>query len=397
MDLSFAMRQKLYFRIALGLICALYFILQHHHGRAEMADFRVYYDAASALKNGETVYGLAFGVSSGFYKYSPLAAAFFIPFTLLPYSIASSIFYCIIGLAVIWFSTTSMRLLGKDLPREKILLSAFFTTLFLADHIERELHLGNVNLLLLLACCLMRYFENRNSSYASGAVYAIVLLFKPHFLILTPILMIFGKFKTLATALIVIAVAMTLPAILCGWDKNFELHQQWWAAMKAHNIALYVSPNTIYGILHTAIPITLPGIAYIIFGLSIAATLILIAWKKSASLQHDKRFDIFFFIAIAAIPNLAHTDTEHFMWTWPLIAFLIHAYISSKGNFLHLGLLIIAFIPYTLNSPDIVGKELSYIFDEGGLLGLANLILLVLSSHYLLGTTSFKNYPTQVC
>ncbi len=384
----------LYFRIALGLICALYFILQHHHDRAEMADFRVYYDAASALKNGDTVYGLAFGVSSGFYKYSPLAATMFIPFTWLPYSIASAIFYCIIGLAVVWFSIACMRLLGKDLPEERLLISAFFTTLFLADHIERELHLGNVNLLLLLACCLMRYFEKRNASYASGSIYAVVLLFKPHFLILTPILMIFGKFKTLATTLLVTATAVMLPAIICGWDKNLELHQQWWSAMKAHNIALYVSPNTIYGILHTAIPITLPGIVYIIFGLSIAAMLILVAWRKSVSLQNDKRFDIFFFLAIAAIPNLAHTDTEHFMWSWPLIAFLCHAYISTHGNFLHLGLMIIAFIPYTLNSPDIVGKEMSYIFDEGGLLGLANLILLILSSHYLLGNTPLKNPAT---
>ncbi|MFM7104585.1 MAG: hypothetical protein ACKOW8_03620, partial [Flavobacteriales bacterium] len=181
-----------------------------------------------------------------------------------------------------------------------------------------------------------------------------------------------------------LAVAMMIPIIVCGASKNIELHQMWWAAMKAHNIALYVSPNTLYGILHTAIPLELPGLMYILMGLIIAGILLLFVWRHSLHLHAELRFDFFFFLAIAAIPNLAHTDTEHFMWSWPLIAFLFQSYIHSKGNFLHFGLLIIAFIPYTLNSPDIVGKELSYIFDEGGLLGLANLILLTLSSTYLM-------------
>ena len=44
------MKQTLYFKIAVAMICFIYFILQHLHGRAEMADFRVYYDAANALK-----------------------------------------------------------------------------------------------------------------------------------------------------------------------------------------------------------------------------------------------------------------------------------------------------------------------------------------------------------
>lgn len=378
------MKQTLYFRIAVAMICLIYFFLQHLHGRAEMADFRVYYDAATALKNGDTVYGLAFGVSSGFYKYSPLAAALFVPFTWLPYSMASGLFYMIISLTITWFCIEVLQLLKKDFPKEKLLLSAFVTTLFLADHIERELHLGNVNLLLLIACVFLNYFGKRNNHWASGGLYALILMFKPHFLILAPVLFLFGKLRTLASTLIFLAVAMMIPIIVCGVSENIELHQMWWAAMKAHNIALHVSPNTLYGILHTAIPLELPGLMYILMGLVIAGILLLFVWRHSLHLNAELRFDFFFFLAIAAIPNLAHTDTEHFMWSWPLIAFLCQSYIHSKGNFLHFGLLLIAFIPYTLNSPDIVGKELSYIFDEGGLLGLANLILLTLSSTYLM-------------
>jgi len=37
--------------------------------------------------------------------------------------------------------------------------------------------------------------------------------------------------------------------------------------------------------------------------------------------------------------------------------------------------LVIAFVPFALNSPDIVGKDLRLLFDEGGL-GIANLLIL---------------------
>ena len=380
------MKQALYFRIALGVICFIYFLFEHLHGRAQMADFRVYYDAANALRNGESVYGVAFGVSSGFYKYSPLAAALFIPFTWFPYTIASGIFYFLITIAVTWFSIASLKLLRKDFPADKLIFSAFITTLFLADHIERELHLGNVNLLLLLSCVAMSHFEKSNKSWASGGLYALILLFKPHFLILAPVLFMFGKYKTLGISLLSLILALLLPALLCGLTQNVELHQLWWNAMKAHNIALHTSPNTIYGILHNAMPLDLPGIVYIILGLTLAATAIFIAWRKSAVLNHELRWNLFFFLAIAAIPNLAHTDTEHFMWSWPLIASLVQSYFHSQRSVLHLLLMLLAFIPYTLNSPDIVGKNLSLLFDEGGLLGLSNLVLLTLGSYYILST-----------
>ena len=71
------------FAIAVTLLCLGYLALEWYNGRAQMADFRVYYDAANALLSGKTLYGKAFGVSSGFYKYSPFACIPFIPLALL--------------------------------------------------------------------------------------------------------------------------------------------------------------------------------------------------------------------------------------------------------------------------------------------------------------------------
>ena len=91
------------FAIVVGIICLGYLVLEWYNGRAQMADFRVYYDAANALIHGDTLYGKAFGVSSGFYKYSPFACIPFIPLALLPYGIASVVYYLLTTAAIIWF------------------------------------------------------------------------------------------------------------------------------------------------------------------------------------------------------------------------------------------------------------------------------------------------------
>jgi hypothetical protein len=85
-----------------------------------------------------------------------------------------------------------------------------------------------------------------------------------------------------------------------------------------------------------------------------------------------------FFTIIAFIPHLVNTDTEQFMWTWPLLTvmFLLLQYTPQAKRSTYIGLLSIAFVPLVLNSPDIVGRKLMLLFDEGGLLGLANLVLI---------------------
>ena len=43
---------KLRFNVAVALLCFAYLALEWNNGRAQMADFRVYYDAADALVHG---------------------------------------------------------------------------------------------------------------------------------------------------------------------------------------------------------------------------------------------------------------------------------------------------------------------------------------------------------
>lgn len=367
------------------LLCLGYYVLEYINGRSQMADFRVYYDAANAFMFDTQLYGKAFGVSSGFYKYSPFAAIPFIPLALLPYAVASFLYYLILSFAFIWWPLRLMHYLASPqnhFNAKNTGLILFLSVLFLLDHIERELHLGNINLFLLILAFASFVSLEQNKILRAGILYGVILLFKPHFLILLPYFIWKKQWKTTAVSALTIGVGFLLPALAKGWQGNVEIHKQWLRAMRDHNVSLEDSPNTIYGVINKFLLEDNAGSILVILVLAVVAVAyiyFLIRNKKTTG-NSSIRF-IEYFLLVALIPNLAHTDTEHFMWTWPLITFSLVA-ISIQGlrSTWWLALLMaFAFVPYCINSPDIVGPEIRLLFDEGGWLGLANLLFIAVA------------------
>jgi hypothetical protein len=366
------------FTILVVLLCLGYYALEWFNGRAQMADFRVYYDAASALMHGDVVYGKAFGVSSGFYKYSPFACIPFIPLALLPYPIASGLYYLVTTAAIVFFSLRISTYISGSASSLRL---PILTGLFLMDHLERELHLGNVNLLLLIALFELYLLLSSGKERKAGMLYGVVLLFKPHFILLLPYLLWKRRAEAAAVTGLTLLTGLLLPTVGLGWHGNAQLIQQWLSAMSDHNLALQKSPNTLYGLLNTCFFHGQAGGSLVI--LTLAAVVGFYVYKlyrndrsEGQTWSRSIRFSEFFLL-VALVPNLVHTDTEHFMWVWPLLAFTIHAAMqpSLEQRNLIIGLLVLAFIPFALNSPDIVGRDVQRLFDEGGL-GLANIVLL---------------------
>lgn len=368
------------FSISVAILCILYYVLEWYNGRAQMADFRVYYDAANALLHGNTLYGKAFGVSSGFYKYSPFACIPFIPLAVLPYSIASVIYYGVTAAAIIFFSVRVSTYLQGTSANQRLLLP-LLAGLFLIDHLERELHLGNINLLLLIALFETFIALKSNQNIRGGVFYGLVLLFKPHFVLLLPYFIWKKRFKTVAASVASVAFGLFLPAVALGWKENMSLLNKWFGAMSDHNLALQRSPNTIYGLLNNTFLDGQAGSWLIAVTLLLVAVLVAIfilcndriaGEKWSTNLRYQE-----YFLLIALVPSLVHTDTEHFMWIWPLLALSIYGLLNKdvKQTWLGIILLALAFIPFAINSPDLVGNRLQLLFDEGGI-GLGNLLII---------------------
>lgn len=81
------------------------------------------------------------------------------------------------------------------------------------------------------------------------------------------------------------------------------------------------------------------------------------------------------FLLTAIIPNLVITDTEHFLLSLPLIVLLICFLYTKKNRLLTAGFVVLIFF-YGGNSSDLIGKKLATQFDQLGVLGLSNLLLI---------------------
>lgn len=306
-----------------------FFVLQKIHHRDGLADFRVYYDAARTWLAGESPYGQAFGISSGYYKYSPAAL---LPFSLIawmPYTLAAGIYYFLILAALLLFSLIVVQFIEKQFAfsatkRGWILA---MTTVFLADHFERELHLGNVNVFLLIAAFGLYHLVRKDRMSVAGLFFAAILLFKPHFAILLPYFIWNKKWGMLIYTFAGLAAGFLAPVIISGWTHNISHHWEWITAIQDHNVGLSNSPNTIFGIVNDWILhwLNIHGGMWLVIVLLIVTILgytSLLLYNRTNP-DRNRSFFLEFFILVALIPNLTHTDTEHFMWSWPLIAFVI--------------------------------------------------------------------------
>ena len=264
------------------------------------------------------------------------------------------------------------------------------TVLFFGDQLERELFLGNVNaLLLLLTLWAVRSIENKQHAKA-GLIYAVVLCFKIHFLILLPYFILKKEWKVLLYTIVGL-IGMAIILFICVPNRFVVLHTQWLKAVQAHNVQLDHSPNTIYFFIQkvlSSMHMAVIPIAAVLMGLGIAGFAYLtFVWKKIGMGFQSKEA----LVLLALIPILTHTDTEHFLWAMPffLMMLITISTWNKKCKMFGAGILVLASIPFLFNSPDIVGKTLSKQLDEGGL-G-CSLILLLLLSFFYQSVNLFRN------
>ncbi len=369
----------------------LYLVLLFVNYRFQLSDFNVYYGAADALMNGEQVYGKSFGLSSGFYKYSPEVLVPFLPFALLKYDVAAVLFYLLnTGILVLLLNEFKQTFFKQISWGKEVWFMLAMTFLFFVDQLERELFLGNVNaLLLLLSLWSVRSIDNKQYAKA-GLIYAVVLCFKIHFLILLPYFILKKEWKVLLYTLLGLMGA-ALVLFVCVPNRFVVLHSQWLKAVQGHNVQLDHSPNTIYFFIQkilSSVHMAVVPKAAVLIGLAIAGlTYLKFIWKNiGKGFQSNEAL-----ILLALIPVLTHTDTEHFLWAMPffLMILITVSTWNKRGKWIGALGLICASIPFLFNSPDLVEKTLSKQLDEGGI-GLSLLLLLLLSFFYR-SVKFFKN------
>lgn len=378
------------FTIVFGVLLLALFVIEHINGRFWLNDFRVYYGAGEALLKGEPLYGVAHGLDSGVFKYAPALAMFYALFALLPYGIAASIQFALIAIAFIDGSIRIDRLVREKLfpQRPAGYLPLFLTALVCVVHLHRELHLGNMNMLLLwVLVIVLERLLNGNRTIGAMLI-GIAILAKPHFVVLLPLLVLFGKYRELGISIGVVVLGIVLPSLFLGPATNLEVHNAWFSAMAEHNSSLiytggddYRSVNTIYSFLHRSVgkyflePTSVE--AYTILGGIVLVFGAFLLWLKSRTSSLPSLFAIGYFLILALVPGITLTDTEHFLLSMPLVAYLIHHLVPiARPHWLPL-LGIPILLTYGGNWEDALGPFAAELIHYG-VLGIGNVFLILI-------------------
>ncbi|MEI7982192.1 MAG: glycosyltransferase family 87 protein [Bacteroidota bacterium] len=376
------------FSVFTGVVIVTIFVFENINGRFWLNDFKVYYLAAKALLTGQQVYEIPFGLSSGFYKYSPSTLFFIFPYCLVPFEIARIVHFFILALIIIsvFFVIRDViknYLFDFELQSENLLMSFAFICVLI--HFVKELHLGNINVALLLLLCLSLYAILKSRFILAGILFALVVLTKPFFLILLLPMIFRKKWKTLVSLGVTMILAGLIPALFFGFSKNILLHTEWVRTMFEHN-ANYPGHNGIQYLIQFYINPNVPNaFQYLIIAGGGLFYLVLHYFNRSFEKKNGNTERVMkaglvmeWYLLIAILPNLVKTDSEHFLCSLPLIMLIIY-YLSVNRQIILISLFVILIFFYGANSTDLLGAELSDKLFSMGLIGISNLFIISLA------------------
>jgi len=86
-----------------------------------------------------------------------------------------------------------------------------------------------------------------------------------------------------------------------------------------------------------------------------------------------------YILLLAMVPSLTITDTEHFLFSLPMITFLLaKAFTQMKRKVAYVAALTLSLIFYGANWHDLLGDKLSDWLFNNGLLGVSNVMMIIL-------------------
>ena len=191
--------------------------------RKDMTDFGVCYKAGERIRAGETLYHSSDGHLQ--FKYAPLSAILYAPFSLFPRPAASAAWFSVDLLLLI--ACFAMAYLALAPPRRPAVPVLGLAALVLGKFIGREFELGQVNLLILgLILAAFLAFQKRRDGWA-GLFWALSLFFKPYALVFLPYFLLKKRFRLLAAGSAAAAVGLALPSFFYGWNANIRVLGEW--------------------------------------------------------------------------------------------------------------------------------------------------------------------------
>lgn len=337
------------------------------NNRLYMSDLEVYHKTAVRMLDGGELYREAEENPNEHYvyKYSPPVAMLFIPFAFTGFAAAKAIY----AIMLVFFLGHILYILkntflGYFEMNRRITASLIFSIAIVGTHFFRELHLGQVNLLLLWLYVLALRSYQKDKAVWFGVILAISLFIKPFGLIIIPFIIITGRYKELLYTLLAIVILFILPFAFYLDPQSFiGLYGSWLTELSIElgnkQDLLADGNHTLVSILirYTPLgPLVQNGaMSYVYQLLVLFIIALLILWFLFKRKVEDGRIRIYI-VLVALIPLLAFTASNAFIFSLPLILFLMFHFRSLNTFFKVLFILFCLLIGG--NIYDLMGRDL---------------------------------------
>ncbi|ATB44733.1 glycosyltransferase family 87 protein [Corallococcus macrosporus] len=188
-------------------------------------DFRVYLMAAERFWEASDIYRLSDGHMP--FKYAPITAPLFLPFTLLPARAAVALWNLGSIAALVAVARLTLRATRPTRGAAPWAWAPVLTTLTLLPAFTLELFYGQVDAVILLLILLSAWGAERGQVWRPGAAFAVAFLLKPP-AALVGLFFLWRRHWRVIGATAVVGLALTLPTFArYGWDGTLTQFQLW--------------------------------------------------------------------------------------------------------------------------------------------------------------------------
>jgi len=361
-----------------GIFCSLFVILMLYvevrNGKFWTNDLKVYYEATIDFFNGNNPYTKSYGLDTGYFKYPPSTLYFFLFLSQFTYFTAQ-VLHSIILLTSLFVSVVTLHktLQFQEITRKKFSWVLYVAFSFIAIHVVREFHMGNVNLILLVLFVLgLNAFDNKKL-VQFAFFWSLMVILKPIVILAFIPILFFKQWKVIGLMIGFGMLFLFLPMVHKGSEGGWNLWMDWFKSISLHGDYI-ISENSIKYLTNYYIGIDSAWIPSLI-GLIILVGIMV--WIKIRYEDESTDFREWAALFMAFTPSFFVTDTEHFLLSLPLILIILKKIIQLRVYYYWI-LFLIVMTPFALKSNDLLGSELAAFANEKGVIGLSNLLVVLL-------------------
>jgi hypothetical protein len=362
-------RTSLYIIFAALMVLMLLEIKNH---RFRSSDFKVYYRAAERLAQGENLYRPDLD-GHYYYKYSPTAAAYFIPVTAVPIQVGKVLHWIIMAVVACFGFYLALSMVrpgfSQDDPRV-INNTLLLLALILGVHLEMEFFLGQVNHILLVLYLVMIVLLARGRDVPAAFIWAGSIFLKPFGLIFLPYFAVKGKFRLILYGLIFLALFALLPLPFTGADNFPGQYRHWFhelsVELSTKQSLLAPENDTIFSVLARYTPLRLleftPAVTrgYQLVVLGLIGLLFLFLISRGKNLRDSHVMEAGFLIAL--IPLFSFTN--HYAFQFVELAAFVVVFNFSKLSKLWKYVAVAGLVFVGMNMHDLWGPTVWKLFAD---------------------------------